>query len=51
MREANPKVLLICGYRFVDQQVTACGSTKVCCREQSRNNGGPSEGAATTLCP
>ena len=51
MREPNPKVLLICGYRFVDQQVTACGSTKVGCREQSRNNGGSSSGTAATPCP
>ncbi|WP_314874883.1 hypothetical protein [Actinomyces oris] len=45
------KVLLICDYRFSDQQIAACGATKVGCREQSRNNGGPSSGAATTPCP
>ena len=38
------KVLLICGCRFGYQQIAACGSTKVGCWEQSRSNGGPSEG-------
>ena len=51
MREPILKVLLICDYRFSDQQIAACGATKVGCREQSRNNGGPSSGAATTPCP
>lgn len=51
MSELVLKVLFICVCRFADQQIAACGSAKVGCREQSRNNGGPSSGAATTLCP
>ena len=44
------KPLMSRGCRFADQRLAACVSTKVGCREQSRNNGGPSSGAATTLC-
>ena len=43
MREPILKVLLICGCRFADHQIAACGSTKVGCWEQSRSNGRPSE--------
>jgi len=45
------KLLLICGYRFVDQQIAACVSTKVGSRERSRNNGRPSSDTATTPYP
>ena len=45
------KLLLICGYRFADQQVAACGSTTDGCWEHSRSIGGPSEYAAITPCP
>lgn len=39
MREPILKVLLICGCRFADQQIAACGSTKVGCCELSRRAG------------
>lgn len=51
MRDPILKLLLICGCRFADQQIAACGSTKVGCWEQSRSIGGPSEDTATTPCP
>ena len=51
MRGPILKLLLTRGCRFVDQLIAACGSTKVGCREQSRNNGGPSSGTVTTPCP
>ena len=44
MRDPILKLLLICGWRFANQQIAACGSTKVGCWEQSRSNGGLSEG-------
>ena len=44
MSDPIVKPHLICGYRFAGQQIAACGSTKVGCCEQSRNNGGPPEG-------
>ena len=47
MRETILKVLLICGCRFADQQIAACGSTKVGCCGQSRSNGGSSEGGVS----
>ena len=40
------KLLLICGCRFADQQVAACGAAKVGCREQFRSIRGLSEGGA-----
>ena len=46
MREPNVKLLLICGCRFADQQVAACGAAKVGCREQFRSICGLSEGGA-----
>ena len=33
MRDPILKLLLICGCRFVEQQIAACGSTKVGCCE------------------
>ena len=47
MREPILKVLLICGCRFADQQIAACGSTKVGCCELSRRAGGPLSGPGT----
>ena len=44
MREPILKVLLICDYRFSDQQIAACGATKVDCCEQPRSTGDPSGG-------
>lgn len=44
MSDPIVKPHLICGYRFAGQQIAACGSTKVGCCEQFRNNGGPPEG-------
>ncbi|EGV13937.1 conserved domain protein [Actinomyces sp. oral taxon 175 str. F0384] len=45
------KPLMSRGCRFVGWQIAACGSTKVGCREQSRNNGGPSSDKVITPCP
>ena len=44
MREPILKVLLICGCRFADQQIAACGSTKVGCCGLSRRASGPLSG-------
>ena len=41
------KVLLICGCRFGDQQIAACGAAKVGCREWFKSVGGPSSDTAS----
>lgn len=45
------KVLLICGCRFGDQQIAACGAVKVGCREWFKSVGRPSSDTATAPYP
>ena len=48
MRDPILKLLLICGCRFADQQIAACGAVKIGRGEQSRRVGRPLEDTATT---
>ena len=47
MRDPILKLLLICGCRFADQQIAACGSTKVGCCELARCASIPLSGPGT----